>query len=54
MLVPAMYLFASSGGKDAANEAHALLRHCREDGTTGTRCIASVIEGVLKRAGSAR
>ena len=49
-LAPAMHLFAASQGHEAKAEAHELLRRCRDDGTTGARYVASVIEGVIKRA----
>jgi hypothetical protein len=49
VLVPAMHIFAASDGREAQTEAQALLRQCREDGTTGARYIVSVIEGVMKR-----
>ena len=51
VLVPAMHVFAASQGRDMQTEAHELLRQCREGGTTGDRYVASVIEGVMKRAG---
>lgn len=51
VLVPAMHLFAVSQGKEAEAEALELLRRCQEEGTTRTRYVASVIQGVLKRAG---
>ena len=51
VLAPAMHVFAASRGQDMRTEAHELLRQCREDGTTGARYVASVIEGVIKRAG---
>jgi hypothetical protein len=51
VLVPAMHVFAASQGQDMQTEAHELLRQCREDGTTGARYVASVLEGVMKRAG---
>ena len=50
-LVPAMHVFATSQGQGMQLEAHELLRQCREDGTTGSRYVVSVIEGALKRAG---
>lgn len=50
-LVPALYLFAASQGKEAQTEALDLLRRCQEDGTTRAHYVASVIQGVLKRAG---
>lgn len=50
-LVPAVHLFAVSQGKEAEAEALELLRRCQEDGTTRARYVASVIQGVLKRAG---
>lgn len=49
-LVPAMHVFAASEGKEAEAEALELLRRCQEDGTTHARYVASVIQGVLKRA----
>jgi hypothetical protein len=49
-LVPAMYLFAISQGKEAKTEANELLRQCRESRTTGARYVISVIEGVMRRA----
>lgn len=51
VLVPAMHVFAASHGQDMQTEADELLRQCREDGTTGARYVASVLEGVMKRAG---
>ena len=50
VLVPAMYVFATSKGQDMQTEAHELLRQCLKDGTTGARYVVSVIEGVVKRA----
>lgn len=50
-LVPAMHLFAASQGTEAEAEALELLRRCQEDGTTRAQYVASVIQGVLKRAG---
>ncbi|WP_050726527.1 hypothetical protein [Vulgatibacter incomptus] len=49
-LVPAMHIFAFSRGKDAESEAIELLQQCRDDMTTRSRYIASVIEGVLRRS----
>ena len=51
VLVPVMHVFAASQGRDMKREAHALLEQCRDDGTTGARYVASVIEGVMKRSG---
>jgi tetratricopeptide (TPR) repeat protein len=51
VLVPVMHVFAASQGRDMQTEAHKLLQQCRDDGTTGARYVASVIEGVMKRAG---
>ena len=51
VLIPAMYVFAISEGRDMKTEAYELLQQCREDGTTGAQYVASVIEGVMKRAG---
>jgi hypothetical protein len=50
VLIPAMYVFAASQGRDMQTEAHELLRQCREDGTTGARYVVSVIEGVMRRS----
>ncbi|PTL76852.1 hypothetical protein [Vitiosangium sp. GDMCC 1.1324] len=50
VLAPAMYLFAQTQGREYRQEAVELLRRCREDGTTRTQYVASVIEGVLKRS----
>lgn len=50
-LVPAMHLFATSNGGQAREEAKEVLRQCGEDGTTRARYVASVIEGVMRRAG---
>ena len=50
-IAPAMHLFAVSQGNEAAAEALELLRRSQEDGTTRGRYVASVIQGVLKRAG---
>jgi hypothetical protein len=52
-LVPAMLLFALSGGKEAQTEAAELLHCCKQDGTTRARYIISVLEGVMKRASHA-
>ena len=49
VLIPAMHLFVSSQGKEAALEAEELLRQCRERGTTGARYVVSVLEGVMRR-----
>lgn len=49
-LVPAMWIFADSAGREAQAEAHELLRQCRQDGTTGARYVVSVIEGVMNRS----
>lgn len=49
-LVPAMHIFAVSQGKDAEPLARELLRRCHADGTTLSRYVASVIEGVLRRS----
>ncbi|HEV3074514.1 MAG TPA: hypothetical protein VHB47_08865 [Thermoanaerobaculia bacterium] len=54
VLVPAMYLFAISHGERYEKEARDLLRECLEDQTVRARYIASVIEGVLKRAAWSR
>ena len=51
-LVPAMHLFAISQGREAVPEARLLLSRCLEDRTARTRYIASVIQGVMRRAGS--
>jgi len=50
-LVPAMHLFAISQGKEAEADALELHRRCQDEGTTRARYLASVIQGVLKRAG---
>jgi hypothetical protein len=50
-LAPAMHLFAASEGKEAEAEALELLRQCEVEGTTRANYLASVIRGVLKRAG---
>jgi hypothetical protein len=50
-LTPVMHIFALTRGAEREADARELLRQCREDGTTGARYVASVIEGVLKRAG---
>jgi hypothetical protein len=50
-LVPAMHLFAASQGKEGEAEALELLRRCQQHGTMRARYVASVIQGVLKRAG---
>lgn len=49
-LVPAMHVFAVSQGKDSEAEARELLRRCHADGTTRSRYVASVIEGVMRRS----
>ena len=54
VLVPAMHLFAISNGEKYEKEARDLLRQCREDRTVRAHYIASVIEGVLKRAAWSR
>jgi hypothetical protein len=48
-LVPALYLYSTSGGSDAEASARALLEACRQEGTTRARYVVSVIEGVLAR-----
>lgn len=49
-LVPAMHLFALSGGESYQDEALALRHECQQEGTTRGRYVLSVIEGVMKRA----
>jgi hypothetical protein len=49
-LVPAMHLFVQTNGGMYRNEALELLRQCHHEGTTRGRYVASVVEGVLKRA----
>ena len=51
VLIPAMYVFVVSQGRDMKTEAHELLQRCHEDGTTGARYAVSVIEGVMRRTG---
>lgn len=51
-LVPALYLFTSSHGAEAGDEARRLLVRARQDGTTGARYVASVLEGVMRRGGT--
>lgn len=53
-LVPAMYLFAQTKGAMYRTEALELLRQCQLEGTTRARYVASVLEGVLKRASRTR
>lgn len=49
--LPALYLFATSHGKEAQTEALELLRRCREDGTTRAGYVVSVLESALRQAG---
>lgn len=49
-LVPAMHVFAVSQGKESEPEARELLQRCHADGTTRSRYMASVIEGVIRRS----
>lgn len=49
-LVPAMHVFALSQGREFEAEAQELLQRCHEDGTTRSRYVASVIEGVQRRS----
>lgn len=53
-ITPVMYVFTVSQGRAMKTEAQELLQKCREDGTTGARYVASVIEGVMKRIGQHR
>lgn len=50
-LVPAMHLFAQTKGVMYRIEALELLRQCQQEGTTRAQYVASVLKGVLKRAG---
>jgi len=43
-LVPAMYLFSDSEGKEAREEAAALLRQARAEGTTGAGYVRTFLE----------
>lgn len=47
--VAAMYLFMQSKGREGEREALELLDQCRQDPTTRSRYVASVVESVLKR-----
>ncbi len=47
--LPAMHVFALSGGTDMRDEARELLANSRDEGTAGARYVVSVIEGVMKR-----
>ncbi|QSQ18776.1 hypothetical protein JY651_25800 [Pyxidicoccus parkwayensis] len=49
-LVPAMYLFSLSQGRECHQEALELLETCRADGSTRARYVCSVIESELKRS----
>lgn len=49
-LVPALHAFAVSQGQEAEAEARELLQRCRAERTTRARYVASVVEGVLRRA----
>lgn len=51
VLAPAMYLFVSTYGREAATEARQLLQQCREEGTTGARYVVSVLEAAMRRTG---
>lgn len=50
VLIPAMFMFAQSQGKECRQDALELLRQCQVSGTTRARYVVSVIEGVLKRS----
>lgn len=50
VLTPVLYLFNPSQGEEFRAEAIELLGRCREDGTIRAQYIASVLEGILKRA----
>jgi hypothetical protein len=49
-LLPAMHVFAVSQGNESEAEARELLRRCNAEGTTRSRYVASVIEGVMRRS----
>lgn len=53
-LVPAMRLFGQAKGESYREEALELLRQCQQDGTTRARYVASVLQGVIKRANRPR
>lgn len=50
VIVPVMFLFAESEGKQWREQALELLDQCRANGTTRAQYVQSVIEGVLKRS----
>ena len=49
VLVPVLYLFGQSDGRQYQPEAIELLRRSREKGTLGAKYVQGVIEGVLTR-----
>lgn len=51
VLVPAMFIFAQSGGVECEGAALELLEQCKQNPTTRNRYVASVVEGVLRRRG---
>jgi len=53
-LVPYFYLYSAYGGREYEQEASRLLRDCLEHPIVKNKYIASVIEGVAKRANSQR
>lgn len=48
-LEPAMFIFATSGGRDCDLEAHELLKAAKDRPTARNRYLASVVEGTLAR-----